>query len=440
MIIAAQSTPPGKGGVAIIRVSGEGTLEILKSFFKPVKEPKEYKFNRVYFGHFVGMTKNIIDEITVIFYKKGKSYTGEESSEIICHGSDVIVAKILDELFESGKVRQAEAGEFTRLRFMNGLMDLVQAEAVIDLIHSETENSYRSSKEQLEGKLSNELIDIKNSMINLLSDLELELDFAEEDLDFQPPEEIDQKFSTVISVLAKFINSFSTGRIYREGIRVVLTGKVNAGKSSLMNYLLKSDRAIVTDIPGTTRDVIEESIEVGGYLLRLYDTAGFRDTSDIIESEGIKRTEDLLNKADIILHLIDITDNNPDEVGHVDKVLKVYNKIDKLENYTILSDSVYISCKSGDGIDMLKEKIISNIIDKNISYESSHITNKRHYNLLKDVKLSVERARESLNMGQAPEMIILDLRDALDKLGEITGETTSLDIINNIFKNFCIGK
>ncbi len=437
-IIAALASAPGRAGISVIRLSGKGSTEIVKEFLTSKKLLHGFEYNKLYFSKFVNEGE-FIDEVTVVFFEEGHSYTGEESAEIFCHGSPIIVKRILEALYEVKGVREAEPGEFTQRRFMNGKMDLVQAEAVIDLINSESDASYTASKEQLEGGLSEELKTINKMLIDLISLLEVELDFADEDLEFTPKQEISGKVDNALEVIAKFIQGYKTGRIFKDGIKVALVGEVNVGKSSLMNRLLKSDRVIVTDIAGTTRDTIEEKIEVQGYLLRLFDTAGIRETSDMIESEGISRSKKILEEADIVLQVIDST--NVDNVPQIEgkNLIKVYNKCD-LKDLSVGEGSIKISCKTGQGIDELKDLIVKSVIDEDLTYQPYYISNLRHLNILKETAAQLDQAKVSINESQTNEVVILDLRQALDSLGELTGETTSMDIINNIFGKFCIGK
>ena len=438
MIIAALASAPGKAGISVIRLSGKGCIKTLGQFLSSKKISKDLEYRKLFLTNFVSEGEKI-DEVTVVFFEEDHSYTGEESAEIYCHGSPLIVKKILESLYAHKDVREAEPGEFTQRRFMSGKMDLVQAEAVIDLINSESDASYIASKEQLDGGLSEELKIINKMLIDLITLLELELDFADEDLEFTPKEEILGKVDNALEVINKFIRGYKKGRIFRDGIKVVLVGDVNVGKSSLMNRFLKSERVIVTDIAGTTRDTIEEKIEVHGYLLRIFDTAGIRETADIIENEGISRSKKLLDEADIVLQIIDSTnaENIPDVKAH--NLIKVFNKCD-LKDLDVEEGSVKISCKTGTGIEELKEMIVKTVIDEDLSYQPYYISNLRHLNILKETSVQLEQAKVSIRESQTNEVVILDLRQALDTLGELTGETTSLDIINNIFGNFCIGK
>jgi tRNA modification GTPase len=437
-IIAALASAPGKAGISVVRVSGKGSAGIVREFLTSKKLSKKFEYNRLYFSPFVNEGE-LIDEVTAVFFEEGRSYTGEESAEISCHGSPIVVKRILEAFYEIKGVREAEPGEFTQRRFMNGKMDLVQAEAVIDLINAESDASYTASKEQLEGGLSEELKKINDMLVELITILELELDFADEDLEFTPKQEISGKVDNALDVISKFIQGYKKGRIFRDGIKVAIAGEVNVGKSSLMNRLLKSDRVIVTDIAGTTRDTIEEKIEVHGYLLRLFDTAGIRETEDLIESEGISRSKKLLEEADIVLQIIDSTMAGNVPVINAKNLIRVYNKCD-LKDISAGEGSIKVSCKTGEGIDELKDLIVRAVIDENLSYQPYYISNLRHLNILKETASQLEQAKISVRESQTNEVIILDLRQALDTLGELTGETTSLDIINNIFGKFCIGK
>jgi len=438
MIIAALASAPGKAGISVIRVSGKGSAGVVREFLTSKKVSGKIEFNKIYFSKFVNEGE-LIDEVNAVFFEEGHSYTGEESSEIYCHGSPIIVKKILEALYETKGVREAEPGEFTQRRFMNGKMDLVQAEAVIDLINAESDASYTASREQLEGGLSEELKKINSMLIDLISVLELELDFSDEDLEFTPKEEIAYKVDNALEVINKFIQGYKKGRIFRDGIKVVLLGEVNVGKSSLMNRLLKSDRVIVTEIAGTTRDTIEEKIEVHGYLLRLFDTAGFRETTDVIETEGISRSKKLLEEADIVLQIIDSTRTENIPVIQAQNIIRVFNKCD-LKDVKTDAGSIKVSCKTGEGIDDLKDMIVKTVIDENLSYQPYYISNLRHLNILRETAVQLEQAKVSIIESQTNEVVIFDLRQALDTLGELTGETTSIDIINNIFGKFCIGK
>ncbi|MBN1970953.1 MAG: tRNA uridine-5-carboxymethylaminomethyl(34) synthesis GTPase MnmE [Candidatus Delongbacteria bacterium] len=435
-IIAALATPPGIGGISVIRISGANSLEIVLPFLRFKRNKVKVKPGRIYYCDFF-VDVELVDEIMIAYFEEYRSYTGEETLEISCHGSPVIVSKILEALYNTNKIHRAGPGEFTERRFMNGKIDLVQAEAVINLINSESDLSSKTSLNQLKGVLSDELGSIKKQITGLLSTLELELDFSEEDIEFTPKSEIESHFDALLSVLYKFLNSYKTGKIYRDGIKIVLTGKVNAGKSSLMNRLLKENRAIVTSIEGTTRDVIEERLNVKGYLLRIFDTAGLRETEDIIELEGIKRSKELIDDSDLILNLIDSTNFDNNLILDNPKAINVLNKCDMANvNLSYLK----ISCKTGDGVEELKDEIIRKIEKDYIQSGSAFLTSKRHEEIVIRAISSVKRAKDTLYQGYSNEVIIPELRDALDILGELTGETTSLDIINNIFANFCIGK
>lgn len=445
MIIAALASAPGRAAISTIRISGENTVAVLQNFFQPQKKYKAQNlYNRLYYGKLYDpLSKLFLDEVTAVFFKKGQSYTGEESAEIFCHGSPLVVKNILNAFFNSNEIRQAEPGEFTKLRFLNGKIDLVQAEAVIDLINSETEMANRSSQEQLSGILTNEFNKIKNILKDLTARLEIELDFSDEELDFLPKEEIFEHFDIAQSYIDQFSASFQTGQKYRDGLKVAITGKVNAGKSYLMNRLLKNERVIVTEIAGTTRDVIEEKIEVDGFLIRLFDTAGVRYTEDRVEKEGINRSLRMLEEADLILHIIDSSIfHEEDEYLHpfAKKIIRVYNKSDLQSKIDLPDGSLKISCVLDQGIDELKHLIVKKAMHDDMSYHPAYITNMRHYQALRDCSDSLKHAREALAHGFNNTVIIAEIRRALEAIGVVTGETTSFDIINHIFGSFCIGK
>jgi len=445
MIIAAQASAPGRAAISVIRLSGDNTITVLSDFFQPHKKRKsKIETNHLYYGKLVDLaTQTVLDEVTVVFFKKGQSYTGEESAEIFCHGSPLVVRNILNSLYNSGKIRQAEPGEFTKLRFMNGKIDLVQAEAVIDLINSETEMASRSSQEQLSGILTAEFNKIKNLLKDLTARLELELDFNEEELDFLSKDAILIHFDQAQEYIEKFSASFQTGQKYRDGLKVALTGKVNAGKSFLMNRLLKNERVIVTEIAGTTRDVIEEKIEINGFLIRIFDTAGVRETEDLVEKEGIRRSLQMLEEADLILHVIDSSIHHEKDdylTEFAAKTIRVYNKADLASKVQMSDDSIQISCLLDQGIDELKHLIVQKALHDDLAYHPAYITNLRHFQALENCRQSLLHAREALIMGLNNTVIISEIRQALTAIGIVTGETTSLDIINHIFGSFCIGK
>jgi tRNA modification GTPase len=459
--IAAIATPVGEGGISVIRVSGKDTFEITDRLFEGKRRIKDMPSHTAAFGNIISPEQSgkIIDEVVVVVFRSPNSYTGEDVVEISCHGGMLVTRTILNVLFDAG-ARHAQPGEFTKRAFLNGRLDLSQAEAVADIIHARTERAHRSSLDQLKGKLSNEIGKIRDDILNFCSLIELELDFAEESIELADHDEFISRTGNVICRLQDLIESFNIGKVYRDGIKVVLAGKPNAGKSSLLNTLLQENRAIVTDIPGTTRDTIEESLNIDGVLFRVIDTAGLRDTDDPIESEGVQRSLRQIERADMALMIIDYSQTLSDEdiryidsilgemKGHNVEPLVVLNKIDIARGKqfdktgTLLHyPFVKLSAKTGEGVEVLKNQMV-HLATHGKPYQEGSVlvTNSRHRDALVRAKQSLELALASLKDGASGEFVSLDLRTALDALGEITGVVTTDDILNNIFSNFCIGK
>ncbi len=459
--IAAIATPVGEGGISVIRVSGKGAFGIVDRLFKGKKRIKDMASHTASFGNIVQPEKDrrILDEVVAVVFRSPNSYTGEDVVEISCHGGMLVTKSILNVLFESG-ARHANPGEFTKRAFLNGRLDLSQAEAVADIIHARTERAHRSSLDQLKGRLSKEIEGIRNDILNFCSLIELELDFAEEDLELANRDDFINRAGRVVCRLQELIESFNVGKVYRDGIKVVLAGKPNAGKSSLLNTLLQENRAIVTDIPGTTRDTIEESLSIDGILFRVIDTAGLRVTDDPIESEGVQRTMQQIGRADLALMIIDYSQSMSDEdIRYIDSILdeikahkveplvvlnkidiatgKQFNKTGKLLHYPF----VKLSAKTGEGVDVLKKQMV-NLATNGKQYQEGSVlvTNARHRDALVRAKQNLELALASLKGGASGEFVSVDLRASLDALGEITGVVTTEDILNNIFSSFCIGK
>jgi tRNA modification GTPase len=458
--IAAISTAIGEAGISVIRISGKDAIKIADKIFVGKKKLAEVKTHTAHYGKIVDGEGNVVDYVVATVFKAPYSYTGEDTVEISCHGGILVTRKVLETVLEAG-ARLAQPGEFTKRAFLNGKIDLSQAEAVADLIRSATELAYQSSLSQLEGALSKKIKKMREDLINLCSLVELELDFADEDLEFVDKPQLAEKIKNAIAEIDELIETFKFGKIYREGIKVVIAGKPNAGKSSLLNALLNENRAIVSEIPGTTRDVIEESLNIEGVLFRIVDTAGLRETFDIVEREGVRRTEEQLKRADMILLVIDSTDEiNEEDVRIYHRVLNfavdeskrciiVFNKVDLLDgnrpnmDMKIMVDFpvVYISALTGFGLEKLKKLMVEqSFLGMNRAEASVVVTNVRHRDALLRAKQSLLFALKSLEQGMSGDLVAVDLRAGLNHLGEIIGEVTTDDILNNIFSKFCIGK
>ncbi|MFZ1321173.1 MAG: tRNA uridine-5-carboxymethylaminomethyl(34) synthesis GTPase MnmE [Ignavibacteria bacterium] len=453
--IAAISTAPGEGGISVIRISGKDSFEITEKIFSKNKNEflaikiSELNSHTIHFGYIFN-GNNLVDEVLISIFKDPNSYTGEDVIEISSHGGNFVAQKILSLILNKG-ARHAEPGEFTKRAFLNGKMDLSQAEAVADLIGSQTEDAHSSSIKQLEGSLTDLVNEMKDEIVNVISLLELELDFAEEDLEFVKKDEVQQRVEKIISRLENIISTYLKGKVIREGVRLVITGKPNSGKSSLFNYLLKTNRAIVSDIAGTTRDFIEEKLIINGVLFNLIDTAGIRTSEDVIESEGIKRSYSKIEEADLILYLNDSSESEEDVEKNIEtfdkefdqkKAIMIFTKSDlnKLQKF---KEGIHISLLKDETIEELKKEMLQKISLENLTPKNSDeiiITNLRHKICLEDVVTSLQNTITTLNDGMTGEFISVDLRNALSHLGEITGEVTNDDILNNIFRNFCIGK
>ncbi|MCX8056704.1 MAG: tRNA uridine-5-carboxymethylaminomethyl(34) synthesis GTPase MnmE [Ignavibacteria bacterium] len=449
--ICAVITAYGVGAISIVRVSGPKALEVGDRIFVGKHRISDSPTHRIYYGRLI----NNIDDVLVSVFRKPHSYTGEDSIEISHHGNFLITRKILQLLIDNG-VRLAEPGEFTKRAFINGKIDLLQAEAVSDIIQSRSDIAVQSARKQLDGILSDKIKEIKDYLVEVIGLLELELDFVEEDIEFVDKHILIQKIDNIIKMISNLISTYKKGKIIYEGINVLIIGKPNVGKSSLLNKILNDERAIVSDIPGTTRDVIKEEIFIEGNLFRFFDTAGLRKSSDIIEEEGIKRAIQLVEKSDILIHLVDydsidenLNDFNIDASNK--KIFKVVNKIDLLSTEQLIEIQnkndgldqtiIPISAKTGVGIDKLFDLFKQYIYDNNLySEDVAVITNIRHYNSLKSAKDSLESAIKSLQEEQSNEFVAIDLRKAANSLKELTGEITSEEILNSIFSKFCIGK
>ena len=444
--ITAVATPTGTGAISIIRVSGPRTFELVDLIFIGKNRLSKSPSHTIHYGKIVDNNGNLIDDVLVSVFKSPHSYTGEDSIEISTHGNPIITKRIIELLTNKG-VRLAEPGEFTKRAYLNNKIDLAQAEAVVDIINSRTEASLKGARNQLDGLLSKKVKDLRELLINVSSVIELELDFAEEDIQFIKKEELLHKINKIKFEIDKLLNTYSYGRVIRDGVNVALVGKPNVGKSSLLNYILKESRAIVSHIPGTTRDIIREDVSIDGILFRLFDTAGFRISENEIEKEGVFRSREAVKNADIILFIYDVEQNESfdllEELVDLttkEKIISVLNKID-VPHETLQYADVYISALTGEGIESLFKKMKEvSIANPNYSEKSALVSNIRHYKCLKKAKDSLLNAVKSTKNGLTGEFIAVDLRNAETNLGEIIGEVTTDDILNNIFTKFCIGK
>lgn len=446
--IAAISTPMGNGGVGIVRISGDDALKIVLKIFKPLKKGEIKPFS-MRLGIIIDENKNTVDQVLVSYFKAPKSYTGEDVCEINCHGGNVAVNRVLELLLRNGATL-AEGGEFTKRAFLNGKLDLTQAEAVVDLINSKNEKESKASVKQLEGRLGEEIRSIKDEIIGLLADIEANIDYPEyEDIEEVRREKIEEILEKQIKRLYILEESFNSGKILKNGIMTAIVGKPNVGKSSLLNLLLKEDRAIVTEIAGTTRDTIEESVNIKGITLRLIDTAGIRNTEDVVENIGVEKSKKVLNDAELILFLIDGSKGvMPEdieilrEIGDKNHIILI-NKID-LQNEEISIDDeniIRISAKTGEGMTELENKIEELFNLKNLDSENELIiTNMRHKDLLNKARNGLNTAKETIRMGLPIDMISINIKTAITSLGEILGESISEDVLNKIFEKFCVGK
>jgi tRNA modification GTPase len=453
--IAAVATPVGEGGISVIRLSGRDAFSAADSVFVGRSRLSDVPSHTAHFGKVVDGQGKFIDEVVAVTFRAPNSYTCEDVVELSCHGGYLVTQKVLHAVFSAG-ARPAEPGEFTKRAFLNGRLDLSQAEAVGDLIHSQSETAYRSSVRHLSGDLSREIRGVRDELLNLASLLELELDFSEEDVQFANRKMLDERLVGAISVVDRLLASYEVGRIYKEGVRVTIAGKPNAGKSSLLNALLGEERAIVSATPGTTRDTISESISIDGVLFRLTDTAGLRETADSIEEEGVRRANKEAKESDIVLLVMDYEEryyNGTDPLYQRladacattgSELIHVWNKIDlySAEAPRAPEDSktFYVSALKREGIDSLRKGLSSVVLSAFTSESSVVVTNARHRDALARAHKSLGLALDTLQCGKSGEFVALDLRAGLGALGEITGEVTSEDVLNNIFSKFCIGK
>jgi len=451
--IVAPATPLGEGGIGIVRLSGPLTQEILSRVFSPSKVTGSLDSHRLYHGYIRDLSGIQIDEVMVVLMRAPRSYTREDVGEIHCHGGLRIIRKLIDLLIECG-ARLSRPGEFTLRAFLNGRLDLTQAEAVADHISAHSEAASRVAFQQMEGSLYRKLEGYTLITREILAKLEAYIDFPEEDLPINLLEELYDSASALLSDMEHLVSTFDTGRIFRDGLSLVLLGRPNVGKSSLLNALLGEERVIVTDIPGTTRDIIEEQMQIKGIPLRLVDTAGIHESDNPIEAEGIRRAKSKINSTDIVLFVIDTSqpltkdDFVAAEICSSRKSLLVMNKSDIDIHQPLLPpldsmDTISVSALTGFGVDALKDRIADILLGDqtgSVSFESVYITRGRHRDALLRAIAALREFMRSFKGGCHLEFLATDLRELLQALGEITGETTPDDILNSIFSQFCIGK
>ncbi len=452
--IAALATAPGIGAIAVIRVSGEGAIELTNRLFRG-KDLSKQASHTAHFGTIRNPDGSVIDEVVATVFRAPKSFTKEDVVEISCHGSEFIIQQILRRLTAEG-ARLARPGEFTQRAFLNGQFDLVQAEAVADLIASDSDASHRAALTQLRGGFSKQLKTLRQQLIDFVALVELELDFGEEDVEFAHRDQLRQLMLDIRRVLHPLIDSFSTGNAIKNGVPTVIVGKPNAGKSTLLNALLNEEKAIVSPIPGTTRDVIEDELFIDGIRFRLIDTAGLRQAMDQIEAIGIERTQQKMRDAALVIYLFDGLNITPNEletaVAEVHQSGKPYllvgNKIDALtdaKRQTLEEVAgekiVWISAAQQTHLDDLKAALSARVrTDAAVQTGSAVVTNARHYEHLTGTDDALARAVAGLDAGTTPDWLAMDLRVALQHLGELTGTIVTDDILDSIFSKFCIGK
>lgn len=460
--IVALATASGAGAIAIIRLSGKDAISIADEVFESVSKKKlsDQKTHTVHLGHIVDGLKTL-DQVLVTIFKNPNSYTGENVVEISCHGSTFIQQQIIQLLLRKG-AKMAEAGEFTLRAFLNGKLDLSQAEAVADLIASDNEASHQIAMQQMRGGFSNEIAKLREELLNFASLIELELDFAEEDVEFAERTAFNELITRIDFVLKRLIDSFAVGNVIKNGIPVAIVGEPNVGKSTLLNALLNEERAIVSDIAGTTRDTIEDELVIKGIGFRFIDTAGIRETSDVVESIGIQKTFEKIEQAQVVIFLFDglkFKVSGFDYITEIEKVKNKYplkpilvlvNKIDLLTENEISSINkqletlnltlLKVSAKQKTGIDELKETLLSFVNTGALRNNETIVTNTRHYDALLKAQEEIQKVKHGLETNISSDFMAIDIRQALFYFGEITGQVTNDELLGNIFANFCIGK
>jgi tRNA modification GTPase len=441
--IAAIATPAGVGALGIIRLSGEDAISIANRLF-PAKNLHQQPSHTLHVGYLKN-NNQILDEVVVSLYRTPRSFTGEDVVELTCHGSPFVLEQVLQACLQQG-ARLAKPGEFTQRAFLNGKMDLAQAESVADIIAANTAAAQQTALQHLRGGFSQDLQLLREELIRFSALIELELDFSGEDVEFADRMEFKTLIGRISKTVTQLLESFKLGNAIKQGIQVAIIGKPNAGKSTLLNALLNEERAIVSDIPGTTRDTIEETINIGGILFRLIDTAGIRSSKgDVIEDIGIERSKANAAKADIVLHLKDLTDTSGEEESWMKewktKTLLVFNKSDAAVQTPVAEpENLYISARNKQGIEELKQAVYDKAIGEQIHTESTIVTNARHYHALQKVADSLQEIQAGMQNNLPGDLLALDIRTCLHHLGTITGQITHEDQLDFIFSKFCIGK
>ncbi len=458
--IIALATSSGIGAIAVIRLSGDKSIDVVNQFFQSKfgnKDLTKVKTHTIHLGNIIE-SNHIIDQVLVSVFKSPNSYTGENVVEISCHGSVYIQQEIL-QLFLKNGVRHADAGEFTLRAFINGKMDLSQAEAVADLIASNSKASHQIAMQQMRGGFSNEIATLREELLNFASLIELELDFSEEDVEFADRKQFQELIKKISTVLKRLIDSFAVGNVLKNGIPVAIVGEPNVGKSTLLNTLLNEEKAIVSEIAGTTRDAIEDQLIINGITYRFIDTAGIRETKDVIENIGIKKTFENIKKAQLVLHLVDAKKikNLKFKIEDLEKkypnkkIITIINKTDLLSNQEISnlkshpdsyrdSNLLFLSAKNKTGIDLLIEDLTNLANTGILSNNETIVSNSRHFEALNNALNAIIEVQKGIDSGISSDLFAIDIRQALFHLGLITGEITTDDLLGNIFANFCIGK
>lgn len=448
--IAALATAPGIGAIAVIRLSGKDAIAICNKVFKG-KDLEKADSHTIHFGT-IRDGERIIDEVLVSIFVAPRSFTKENVVEISCHGSNYIIKEIIQLLLSSG-ARLARPGEFTKRAFLNGQFDLAQAEAVADLINADSEAAHNAALNQMRGGFSEEIRKLREELIHFASMIELELDFVEEDVEFASREDLKNLICKLLNVIEGLISSFHLGNVIKNGVPTVIAGKPNAGKSTLLNALLNEEKAIVSDIPGTTRDFIEDELNIGGISFRFIDTAGLRETTDKIEAMGVERTQAKMKQASLIIYLFDLSNETLTEVHRdINKLenlgipfIAVGNKLDSaqpglLKALQQIPNMLFISAGKKENLESLKDKLLEMIEADTFKNTNTIVTNVRHYDSLLQTRNALQEVLSGIDNDVTNDFLALDIRNSLYHLGEITGEITTDDLLSNIFSKFCIGK